>query len=123
MEAASSVLHEWCLPVMAKPIYILSRYAWVIALGALPVASTIVWGKKSRPPLLRGTVFSCTDQGRYQMRCKALLALGGLLATASVAKAEQIGALLTGYEESPSVSTTASGEFTATIDPNGAIEY
>ena len=57
------------------------------------------------------------------MRCKALLALGGLLATASVAKAEQIGALLTGYEESPSVSTTASGEFTATIDPNGAIEY
>ena len=58
------------------------------------------------------------------MRCKALLALGGLLATASVAKAEQIGALLTGYEETPAaVSTTASGEFTATIDPNGSIEY
>jgi hypothetical protein len=32
------------------------------------------------------------------------------------AKAEQIGALLTGYEESPSVSTTGSGEFTATVD-------
>jgi hypothetical protein len=58
------------------------------------------------------------------MRCKALLALGGLLATASVAKAEQIGAVLTGYEETPAaVSTTASGEFTATIDPNGAILY
>jgi hypothetical protein len=42
--------------------------------------------------------------------------LGSLLAIATVAKAEQIGALLTGYEESPSVSTTAQGEFTATFD-------
>jgi hypothetical protein len=32
-----------------------------------------------------------------------------------MAKAQQIGALLTGYEEVPSVSTTASGEFTATV--------
>jgi len=50
------------------------------------------------------------------MRCRVLLTLiGGLLATAPVAKAQQIGALLTGYEEVPSVSTTASGEFTATV--------
>jgi hypothetical protein len=54
------------------------------------------------------------------MRCRVLMAvMGGLLATATVAKAEQIGALLTGYEESPSVSTTGRGEFTATIDPDG----
>jgi hypothetical protein len=32
----------------------------------------------------------------------------------------QIGALLTGYEEVPSVSTTASGEFTATVSPDGS---
>jgi hypothetical protein len=31
-----------------------------------------------------------------------------------------IGALLTGYEEVPSVSTTASGEFTATVSPDGS---
>jgi hypothetical protein len=35
---------------------------------------------------------------------------------ATVANADQIGALLTGYEESPSVSTTGRGEFTATVD-------
>jgi CHRD domain len=29
------------------------------------------------------------------------------------------GALLTGYEEVPSVSTTATGEFTATVAPDG----
>jgi hypothetical protein len=46
------------------------------------------------------------------------------LAAAPIAKAEQIGALLTGYEESPSVSTTATGEFTATIAPDGkSIQY
>jgi hypothetical protein len=51
------------------------------------------------------------------MRCRVLMAMmGSLLAIATVAKAEQIGALLTGYEESPSVSTTARGEFAATID-------
>ena len=49
--------------------------------------------------------------------------IGGLLATAPMAKAEQIGALLTGYEEVPSVSTTASGEFTATISPDGSSAY
>src|SRR6266550_1641142 len=44
----------------------------------------------------------------------------GLLTTATAAKADQIGAPLTGYEESPSVSTTASGEFTGTIAPDGS---
>jgi hypothetical protein len=42
---------------------------------------------------------------------------------ATAAKADQIGALLTGYEESPSVSTVARGQFTATIAPNGVIQY
>ena len=53
-----------------------------------------------------------------------IMVIVGLLATATAAKADLIAALLTGYEESPSVSTTASGEFTATISPDGnAIEY
>jgi hypothetical protein len=56
------------------------------------------------------------------MRCGVLLAvMGSLLALATVAKAEQLGALLTGYEESPSVSTTATGEFTATVAPDGEV--
>jgi hypothetical protein len=56
------------------------------------------------------------------MRCRVLIAvMGSLVAAAPMAKAEQIGALLTGYEESPSVSTTASGEFTATIAPGGTV--
>ena len=38
---------------------------------------------------------------------------GSLLAITTMAEAEQIGALLTGYEESPSVSTTGTGAFTA----------
>src|SRR5262245_43719316 len=60
----------------------------------------------------------CT--GRCHMRLRVLMAvMGGLLATATMAKADQIGALLTGYEESPSVSTTGRGEFTATIDADG----
>ena len=58
------------------------------------------------------------------MRCRVLLAvMGSLLATAPMAKAEEIGALLTGYDESPSVSTTARGEFTATIEDAKVIEY
>ena len=58
------------------------------------------------------------------MRCRVLMAvMGSLLATATVAKAEQLGALLTGYEESPSVSTTGTGEFTATIAPDGDAIY
>jgi CHRD domain len=56
------------------------------------------------------------------MRYRVLMAvMGSLLALPTVAKAEQIGALLTGYEESPSVSTTATGEFTATIAPDGEV--
>jgi hypothetical protein len=51
------------------------------------------------------------------MRYRVLISvMGSLLALATVAKAEQLAALLTGYEESPSVSTTASGVFAATID-------
>jgi CHRD domain len=51
------------------------------------------------------------------MRVRVMMAvLGGLLAAATVANAEQISALLTGYEEAPAVSTTGRGEFTATID-------
>ena len=58
------------------------------------------------------------------MRCRVLLSvMGSLLATAPIAKAEEIGALLTGYDESPSVSTTARGEFTATIEGAKVIEY
>src|SRR5262249_30195928 len=47
--------------------------------------------------------------------------IGSFLVVATVAKAQQLGALLTGYEESPSVSTTATGEFSATIDPHGQV--
>jgi len=51
------------------------------------------------------------------MRYSLLIALvGSLVAIAPVATAEQLGALLTGYEESPAVSTTGTGTFTATID-------
>ena len=54
------------------------------------------------------------------MRFRLLIAvMGSLMAIATIATAEQIGALLTGYEESPSVSTTGRGEFTATIDSDG----
>src|SRR6266705_949676 len=60
-------------------------------------------------------------RGRCQMRCRVLMAVMGiLLAIATVATAEQIGALMTGYEETPAaVSTTGRGEFTATIDADG----
>jgi len=51
--------------------------------------------------------------------------MGILLAIATVATAEQTGALLTGSEETPAaVNTTGRGEFTATIDADGdAIVY
>jgi hypothetical protein len=54
-----------------------------------------------------------------------IIVMVGLLVTATGAKADQIRALLTGYEETPAaVSTTARGVFIATIDPNGdAINY
>ena len=54
-----------------------------------------------------------------------IMVMAGLLATATAAKADQIRALLTGYEETPAaVSTVARGVFLATIDPDGdAINY
>jgi hypothetical protein len=59
---------------------------------------------------------------RCHMRFRVFIAiLGSLLVTATVATADQIHALLTGYEEAPAVSTTGSGEFTATIDPAGEV--
>ena len=60
------------------------------------------------------------------MRLRVLIAvMGGVLATATVARGETLQVTLTGYEETPAaVSTTASGEFTATITPDGnAILY
>ena len=53
-----------------------------------------------------------------------IIVMVGLLATAT-ARADQIRALLTGYEETPAaVSTTGGGEFVATIDADGdAIHY
>jgi hypothetical protein len=52
-----------------------------------------------------------------------IMVMAGLLITANAAKAEQIGALLTGYEESPAVSTTGRGQFTATITPDGEVIF
>ena len=50
----------------------------------------------------------------------AIMAMSGLLATATAAKADQLRALLTGYEETPSaVSTTGRGEFAAVISDDG----
>ena len=58
------------------------------------------------------------------MRFTVLIAVvAGLFATAGIAEADQIAALLTGYEESPSVSTTGRGEFVATIAPDGDTIY
>jgi hypothetical protein len=53
------------------------------------------------------------------------MAMAGLLATAAVANAEHIRALLTGYEETPAaVSTTGRGTFRATISDDGqSINY
>ena len=55
----------------------------------------------------------------------AIVAMTGLLVTATAAKAEQIRAILTGYEETPSaVSTTGRGEFSAIIADDGqSIRY
>src|SRR5262249_59938260 len=62
---------------------------------------------------------------RCQMRYRVLIAVVGSLVTlATVANAQQVAALLTGYEESPSVSTTATGAFSATIAEDGdVIQY
>src|SRR5258705_9725265 len=86
--------------------------------------------KKRRVPLVeseswRGADFSRTCKGRGKMRYRIWLAvMGSFLAIATVAKADQIGALLTGYEESPSVSKNGSVEFNATVSPDGdSISY
>jgi CHRD domain len=51
-----------------------------------------------------------------------IMVMAGLLVTATVAGAEQISALLTGYEETPAaVSTTGRGEFVATVAPDGEV--
>lgn len=53
-----------------------------------------------------------------------IVVMAGLLATATLANAERIQAELTGYEEVPSVSTLASGEFLARISlDEQSIEY
>jgi len=59
------------------------------------------------------------------MRYRVLMSvMGSVFLVATVARAEQLAALLTGYDESPSVSTTARGEFSATISDSGdAIVY
>src|SRR5262245_44399546 len=63
--------------------------------------------------------------GGCQMRFTVLMAvMGGFLAMAMAANADQIGALLIGYEESFSVSTTGRGEFTAMVDRDAdVIQY
>ena len=55
----------------------------------------------------------------------AIMAMTGFLATATAAKSEQIRAVLTGYEETPSaVSTTGRGVFSAIIADDGqSIRY
>ena len=49
-----------------------------------------------------------------------IMVMAGVLATAAAAKADQLQAILTGYEETPSaVSTTGRGEFVAVISDDG----
>ena len=52
-----------------------------------------------------------------------IVVVAGLLATATLARGETLNATLTGYEESPSVSTVANGDFSATIENNGAADH
>jgi len=53
----------------------------------------------------------------------AIIGMAGLLATATVARGETLGATLTGYEESPSVSTVANGDFSARIENGGTADH
>jgi CHRD domain-containing protein len=49
-----------------------------------------------------------------------IMVMAGLLTTATAAKADQLRAILTGYEETPAaVSTTGRGEFSAVISDDG----
>jgi CHRD domain len=60
---------------------------------------------------------------RSRLKLTVMLILP-LLAVPAVASAEQIQAALNGYQEVPSVSTVASGEFRARISPDGqSIDY
>jgi hypothetical protein len=52
-----------------------------------------------------------------------IMVMAGLLATASVARGETLQATLTGYEESPSVSTVANGDFSARIEDGGTADH
>jgi CHRD domain len=52
-----------------------------------------------------------------------IMVMVGLLATATSARSETLQATLTGYEESPSVSTVANGDFSATIENGGAADH
>ena len=51
-----------------------------------------------------------------------IVVVAGLLATATLARGETLNATLTGYEESPSVSTVANGDFSARIE-DGANDH
>src|SRR5215475_7158140 len=88
----------------------------------LPLLATLGWQQVWGLRHCRDMDAAMPCRRRCQMRCRVLIAVMGiLLAVATVAKAEQLGALLTGYEESPSVSTAGTGEFTATIAPDGEV--
>jgi len=52
-----------------------------------------------------------------------IMVMAGLLATATLARGESLQATLTGYEESPSVSTVASGDFRAIIQDGGSADH
>src|SRR4029453_8187417 len=72
-----------------------------------------------------GSKFRITRRCPMKRLAIAIIAMTGLLATATAAKSEQIRAVLTGYEETPSaVSTTGRGEFSAIIADDGqSIRY
>jgi CHRD domain len=52
-----------------------------------------------------------------------VMVMAGLLATATAARSESLQATLTGYEESPSVSTVANGDFRAIIEDGGNTDH
>ena len=53
----------------------------------------------------------------------SIVVLAGLLVTVAVARGDILQATLTGYEESPSVSTIANGDFRAIIENGGASDH
>jgi hypothetical protein len=52
-----------------------------------------------------------------------IMVMAGLLATATLVRGESLQATLTGYEEVPSVSTVANGDFRAIIQDGGAADH